>query len=70
MKVKTIRKVPTLVVGCALALLGVVGGSASAAESAPPPAMPALAAAPAAQYQLDKSHASLLLGVSHVGFST
>jgi polyisoprenoid-binding protein YceI len=70
MKVKAIRKVPTLAVGCALALLSVVGGSASAAESAAPPAAPALAAAPAGQYQLDKSHASLLLRVSHLGFST
>jgi polyisoprenoid-binding protein YceI len=70
MKVKAIRKVSDLTVGSALALLLVVHGSATAAESAPPPAMPALAAAPAGQYQLDKSHASLLLRVSHLGFST
>ena len=70
MKVNAIRKVPGLTVGCALALLLVVSGSASAAESAAPLAMPALAAAPAGQYQLDKSHASLLLRVSHLGFST
>jgi polyisoprenoid-binding protein YceI len=69
MKVKTIRMVPGLMAG-SLAFLIVVGGSASAAESAAPPAMPTLAAAPAGQYQLDKSHASLLLRVSHLGFST
>src|SRR3984885_7103002 len=60
MKVKAMRKVPGLIVGAALALPSIVGGSASAAESA----------APAGQYQLDKSHASLLLRVSHLGFST
>jgi hypothetical protein len=53
MQVKTIRMVPGLTAGCALALLIVADGSASAAESAAPPAMPALAAAPAGQYQLD-----------------
>ena len=41
-----------------------------AAESAGPPPMPAIAAAPAGHYQLDKSHASLELRVSHMGFST
>ena len=70
MKVNAIRKVPGLTVGSAMALLLVVVGSASAAESAAPPAMPALAAAPAGQYQVDKAHASLLLRVSHLGFST
>lgn len=70
MKVKAMRKVPGLIVGAALALPSIVGGNASAAESAAPPATPALAAAPAGQYQLDKSHASLLLRVSHLGFST
>jgi polyisoprenoid-binding protein YceI len=70
MKVNAIRKVPGLIVGSALALLSVVGGSASAAEAAAPPAVPAPAAVPAGQYQLDKSHASLLLRVSHLGFST
>jgi YceI-like domain len=41
-----------------------------AAESAAPPAMPAMTAPPAGQYHLDKSHASPLLRVSHLGFST
>jgi polyisoprenoid-binding protein YceI len=57
--------------GGAAALLVVTlcwqAGAARAAETAAPPAMPP---APAGQYQLDKSHASLLLRVSHLGFST
>ena len=51
-------------------LLGLQGGISHAAESAAPPAMPPVAAPPAGQYQLDKSHASLQLRVSHLGFST
>jgi polyisoprenoid-binding protein YceI len=51
-------------------LLGLRGGISHAAESASPPAMPPVTAAPAGQYQLDKSHASLQLRVSHLGFST
>jgi len=51
-------------------MLGFHGVLSCAAESAPPPAMPPMAAPPAGQYQLDKSHASLLLRVSHLGFST
>jgi polyisoprenoid-binding protein YceI len=47
------------------------GGFALAAETAAPPAKPPTApTAPAGQYQIDKSHASLLLRVSHLGFST
>jgi polyisoprenoid-binding protein YceI len=51
-------------------LLGFHGVLSCAAEPAAPPAMPPMAAPPAGQYQLDKSHASLLLRVSHLGFST
>src|ERR1700730_7710522 len=51
-------------------LLGLNGGISHAAESTAPPAMPPVAPAPAGQYQLDKSHASLQLRVSHLGFST
>ncbi len=54
----------------AMILLGVHGAISRAAEPAAPPAMPALAAPPAGQYQIDKSHASLILRVSHMGFST
>jgi polyisoprenoid-binding protein YceI len=53
-----------------VATLWLGGGLAMAAETAAPPAMPPMAPAPAGQYQLDKSHASLLLRVSHLGFST
>jgi len=35
-----------------------------------PPAMPAMSAPPAGEYHIDKSHASLQLRVSHLGFST
>jgi polyisoprenoid-binding protein YceI len=52
-----------------VALLGLASGVSHAAASAPP-AMPAVTAPPAGQYQLDKAHASLLLRVSHLGFST
>jgi polyisoprenoid-binding protein YceI len=50
-------------------LLGLHAGISHAAESAAPPTMPAVTAPPAGQYQLDKSHASLQLRVSHLGFS-
>src|ERR1700726_211868 len=51
-------------------LFGLHADIAHAAESAAPPAMPPVSAPPAGQYQLDKSHASLQLRVSHLGFST
>src|SRR5258708_1954722 len=51
-----------------LATLCLPGGLSQAAETAAPPAMPPMA--PAGQYQIDKSHASLLMRVSHLGFST
>jgi polyisoprenoid-binding protein YceI len=60
----------TLTAICTALLLSVGALSALAAESTAPSAMPRLAAPPAGQYQLDKSHASLLLRVSHLGFST
>ena len=47
--------------------LSLHGGLSQAAESAAPPAM---AAPPAGAYKLDKSHASLILRASHMGFST
>jgi polyisoprenoid-binding protein YceI/predicted lactoylglutathione lyase len=59
---------------CAVTLLAVIlwlqGGLSQAAETAAPPAMSHTASAPAGQYQLDKSHASLLVRVNHLGFST
>jgi polyisoprenoid-binding protein YceI len=53
-----------------IVLLGLRGGISHAAESAAPPAMSPVTAPPAGHYQLDKSHASLQLRVSHMGFST
>jgi polyisoprenoid-binding protein YceI len=49
-----------------LATLCLQGALAQAAETAAPPP----AVAPAGQYHIDKSHASLLLRVNHLGFST
>jgi polyisoprenoid-binding protein YceI len=51
-------------------LLGLPGGISQAAEPAAPPATAPVTAPPAGQYQLDKSHASLVFRVSHLGFST
>jgi polyisoprenoid-binding protein YceI len=51
-----------------LATLCLQGALSRAAEPAAPPAMPPMA--PAGQYQIDKAHASLLMRVSHLGFST
>ena len=45
-------------------------GLSQAAESAGPPTMAPTAAPPAGAYKLDKSHASLILRASHMGFST
>ncbi len=54
----------------AVTLMGLSLDFSRAAETAAPPPMPPMAAAPAGHYQLDKSHASLELRVSHLGFST
>jgi polyisoprenoid-binding protein YceI len=51
-------------------VFGFYGAVSGAAEPAAPPAMPAMSAPPAGEYHLDKSHASLQLRVSHLGFST
>ena len=45
-------------------------GFSEATETAGPPATTAMAAPPAGAYKLDKSHASLVLRASHMGFST
>ena len=63
----------TLSRGAAALLLATLwqGALSHAAETAAPPAMPPMPPmAPAGQYQIDKSHASLLMRVSHLGFST
>jgi polyisoprenoid-binding protein YceI len=51
-----------------LATLCLQGALSQAAETAAPAAVPPMA--PAGQYQLDKAHASLLMRVNHLGFST
>jgi polyisoprenoid-binding protein YceI len=51
-----------------VATLCLQGAFSNAAETAAPPAIPAVA--PAGQYHLEKSHASLVLRVNHLGFST
>src|SRR6267378_1705541 len=70
MKHNAIRTPLGLTATCAVVLLSVAAGSARAAEAISPPPMPTLAPPPAGQYHLDKSHASLQLRVSHLGFST
>ena len=52
------------------ATLGLHSGLSYAAESDGPPATGPTAAPPAGAYKLDKSHASLILRASHMGFST
>jgi polyisoprenoid-binding protein YceI len=52
------------------AILGLHCGLLHATESAGSPAMAATSAPPAGAYKLDKSHASLILRASHMGFST
>ncbi len=53
-----------------LTVFGFQGDICRAAATAAPSAMPPTTPAPAGQYRLDKSHASLLLRVNHLGFST
>lgn len=54
----------------AVLLLGMYGVASRAADAPAPPAMPPIVAPPAGAYHLDKSHASIQLRVSHLGFST
>ena len=69
---KRTNLVGLLVIAAALvaATVGLHSGLSRAAESAGPPAMAPVAAPPAGAYKLDKSHASLVLRASHMGFST
>src|SRR5260221_448931 len=53
-----------------MAALGVCAVLARAGEPALPAPMPVPGEPPAGQYKLDKAHASLLMRVSHLGFST
>jgi polyisoprenoid-binding protein YceI len=69
---KRTNLVGLLVIAAALvaATVGLHSGLSRAAESAGPPAMAPVGAPPAGAYKLDKSHASLVLRASHMGFST
>ena len=70
MKRTTLAELRVLVTGLVAATLGLHSGLPHAAESTAPPAMAPTAAPPAGAYKLDKSHASLILRASHMGFST
>ena len=51
-------------------LLGLPATVALGAEPAAPPPMPAPSMPPAGNYHLEKAHASLIMRVNHLGFST
>jgi len=70
MKVDSSASCCRLAAPVAIAILVLQCGTAGATDTAAPPAMPPVATPPAGKYQLEKSHASLLLRVSHLGFST
>jgi polyisoprenoid-binding protein YceI len=53
-----------------MAAVGLSNGVSLAAEPAAAPAVAPMPAPPAGAYKLDKSHASLVLRASHLGFST
>jgi polyisoprenoid-binding protein YceI len=59
-----------LAVGSVAILLGAHCALSCAAEPSAPPEMPPMTAPPAGVYHIDKAHASLILRVSHMGFST
>ena len=69
-KRKNPAELRVLVAALVAATLCLHSGLSQAAESAGPPAMAPTAAPPAGAYKLDKSHASLILRASHMGFST
>lgn len=64
------RRRPHLLAVILMSTMVTQGGIAIAAESAAPPPMAPVGTPPAGEYKLDKSHASLILRASHMGFST
>ena len=70
MKSKPLTKRRAISAVFVLAVFGFQGEICCPAATAAPSAMPPTTPAPAGQYRLDKSHASLLLRVNHLGFST
>ncbi len=69
MKKQTASTLQCTAAACALVALNLLMGISGAAESAPAAHVPAAGPPPSGQYQLDKSHASLLVRASHFGFS-
>src|SRR3954470_412622 len=59
-----------LVAALVAATMGLHGGLSQADEKSGPPATAPVGTPPAGAYKLDKSHASLILRASHLGFST
>jgi polyisoprenoid-binding protein YceI len=55
---------------CAVAFISLFGHLSHAAEASAPTAAPVIMAPPAGAYKIDKSHASIVLRASHMGFST
>jgi polyisoprenoid-binding protein YceI len=69
-KIADLAELRMLVAALVAATMGLHSGWSQAVESAGPPAMAPMAAPAAGTYKLDKSHASLILRASHMGFST
>src|SRR5882757_6820283 len=71
-RVKRSSQTNSLVLASAMVVtaLGLQSGFALAVEPAGSPAIAPMGAPPAGAYKLDKSHASLVLRASHMGFST
>ena len=63
-------RMPHLVAVIMVSTMLMQSAAAIAAESAPPPPTAPVGPPPAGEYKLDKSHASLILRASHMGFST
>lgn len=63
-------RMPRLVAVIMVSTMLMQSAAAIAAESAPPPPTAPVGPPPAGEYKLDKSHASLILRASHMGFST
>jgi polyisoprenoid-binding protein YceI len=64
------RKILSTGLWAATGVVVLLGLHCAISHAAEPAAMPAVAPAPAGQYQVDKSHASIQLRVNHLGFST
>lgn len=64
------KRLSSLIAAYAATIFSLCVSLTQAAESTAPPSTPAIAAAPAGVYKLDKAHASLILRASHLGFST